>query len=208
MIDNDKYEFEQVMRGLAENFNSEITKQGLQFRFEALKSFSIEQVKNAAFGIVATRKYTSMPTVADFIEHTNGGSVDDKAQVEAGKVWNAISSVGCYDNVCFDDPVTQAVIKQSFGGWQKICQETMTDQQKWFIKEFCTAYGAFSRQGLRYFGEFPGVYGQRTRLVGDEARAKKVLSMANQNDKGKLGGNVVMNVLDDIAKKNQITEGN
>lgn len=180
MTDTDKPKFEAIMRGLAENFGDSLSPVGIALRFEALKSYPFDEVKAASLSILANRRYTKMPTVAEFLTYLGGGSADDRAQVEAGKVWMALGSVGAYKNVLFDDPVTQAVIVQTFGGWQKLCRETMVDQQKWFIKDFCAAYGAFSRQGIKHFGSLPGITGEETRVIGNPEKAQKVMAGTNQ----------------------------
>ena len=112
--DFDRFSF--VMLCLAENYGQSVSSEGLLFRFDALKAYEIEALEQAAKAVIMNRKYTTMPTVADFLEHISGGSAEDKAEVEAGKVLTAIGRHGGYASVVFDDPVTQAVIVQAYGG--------------------------------------------------------------------------------------------
>ena len=167
------------MRGLAENCGATITKEGLRFRFRALESFDIQQIEKAAYSIVATRKYTNMPTIADFIEHLRGGSAEDMAQIQAGQVWQALKDAGSYDNVVFDDPVTMAVIHQGFGGWQKLCGEMKEDQMQWFVKDFAKTYSAYARRGVQRFGVLPGIYGDKTKFFGDRQKCLQISETEN-----------------------------
>jgi len=166
MTDKDKHEFAAIMAGLAENFGTTLTKAGLRMRFEALKQYSIEQVRNAAISILRTRKYLKMPTIAEFIEHLEGGSAEDIAQVEAAKVLEAIKVHGPYRSVVFDNPVTQAVIEYSFGGWTKLAEDLDAKGEKWFFKDFERAYGAFARQGVKLGGTLLGICDHANQLIG------------------------------------------
>lgn len=186
MVESDRMKFEAIMQGLAENFNATLTKNGISLRYEALKSLDINDIAKAAMSIVVSRKYTTMPTIADFMEFMGGGSVDDRAEIEAVKVWSAICEVGGYKSVAFDDAVTQAVIQHAFGGWPRLCSETMIDQQKWFIKDFVKFYSSFSRQGLRVTGVLSGrgsLTGDKTRLIGDPAKALQIAETPADNSR-------------------------
>lgn len=175
MTKQDAAEFASIMAGLAESLGSELSEAGLKIYFCGLQEYSIEEVRQAATAIFKTRKFTKMPTGADFIEFITGGSVDDVANVEAAKVWQAIVDHGAYSNICFDDATTQAVVKQCFGGWTRLCAEMMIDQQKWFIKEFIAYYGAYSRQKVKHYGALPGLASGDVKLVGDKLKAQAVL---------------------------------
>ena len=148
--------FAAIMLGVAENYGQTLTAEGGNLRFKALQAFELADIERAAMSLIANRKYTSMPTVADFLEHLGGGSLDDKAEVEAGKVLQAVSAVGGYQSVVFDDPVTQAVIQQTFGGWARLCRESSLKEEKWWRRDFIHAYGSYARQGISLSGYLPG----------------------------------------------------
>lgn len=112
--------FSALIQGIAECYGQSLSAQGIALRFRLLEQFDFAEVEKAALSVMATRKYTSMPTPADFLEHIGGGSAEDKAEVEAGKVLDAIGRHGAYSSVVFDDSVTQAVIVQAYGGWPKL----------------------------------------------------------------------------------------
>jgi hypothetical protein len=172
----DKSEFESMMRVMAENFSATVSVPLLKLYFKALEPYPLSQVQAAAFSIMSTRKYTKMPTLADFIENIQGGSSEDFAEVQARNVWMAIKQYGGAYPVVFDDPVTMAVVKIGFGGWSKLTSELEEDKMNWFIKDFIKTYGAFSRQGVKEYGFLDGRYSSHVKLIGDQEKAKRILS--------------------------------
>lgn len=161
---------------------------GIALRFRLLEKFDFAEVEKAALSIMATRKYTSMPTPADFLEHISGGSAEDKAEVEAGKVQDAIGRHGAYSSVVFDDAVTQAVIVQAYGGWVKLCQTCgVEESENWFRKNFAKTWAAYFRQDVKQPGHLPGLFEitnhrngylehiDPPKVVGDPAKASAVL---------------------------------
>ena len=181
-------QFSALIQGVAECYGQSLSAQGIVLRFKLLEQFDYAEVEKAALSIMATRKYTSMPTPADFLEHISGGSAEDKAEVEAGKVLDAIGRHGAYASVVFDDAVTQAVIVQAYGGWVKLCQECgVEESEKWFRKDFAKSWAAYSRQGVKQTGHLPGLFEITNcsngyydhipppKLVGDPAKARAVL---------------------------------
>ncbi len=194
-----KVRFAEIMQGLAENFGGELSRPGLKMRFELLKPYPIEAVEQMALRLLATRKYTRMPTVAEMLEHLGDGSVEDRAEIEAAKVLTAIGDVGGYQSVVFDDPVTMAVIHGSYGGWRLLCAETSEADARWFRQQFAKTYGAYARRDVRVFGHLPGKMeidagaGEALRLpkpvlIGDRAKARAVLEAGENRDRVFLEG--------------------
>lgn len=180
--------FSALIQGVAECYGQSLSAQGIALRFKLLEPFDFAEVQNAAYSVMATRKYTSMPTPADFLEHISGGSAEDKAEVEAGKVLDAIGRHGAYSSVVFDDAVTQAVIVQAYGGWVKLCQTCgVEESENWFRRNFAKMWAAYSRQGVKQSGHLPGLYEitnhsngyhehiDPPKLIGDPAKARAVL---------------------------------
>lgn len=184
--------FTELIQGVAECYGQTLNAQGIALRFKLLEQCSLAEVRSAALSIMATRKYTSMPTPADFLEHLSGGSIEDKAEVEAGKVLAAIGRHGVYASVVFDDAVTQAVIVQAYGGWPKLCADCgVEESEQWFRKNFAKAWAAYARQGVKVSGHLPGLieisnhnngfddHIPAPQLVGDSAKARTVLEAGN-----------------------------
>ena len=192
MTQHDFDRFSAIMLGIAENYGQSLSPTGISIRFKALASHAVNEVERAAMSLLVCRKYTTMPTIADFLEHMNGGSAEDKAEVEAGKVLWAIGRHGVYASVVFDDAVTQAVIVLGYGGWVKLCSECgpgceRGESEKWFRKDFSRTWAAYSRQGVQHTGHLPGLFEitncsngyhshvDAPKLVGDPAKAQAVL---------------------------------
>ena len=188
MTQADFKSFSELVQGVAECYGQSLSAQGVALRFKLLEQFDMAEVRQAALSIMATRKYTSMPTPADFLEHISGGSAEDKAEVEAGKVLAAIGKHGAYASVLFDDAVTQAVIVQAYGGWPKLCADCgVEESEHWFRKNFAKTWAAYSRQGVKQSGHLPGLFEISNhsngylehiappKLVGDPSKARAVL---------------------------------
>ncbi len=188
MTQADFKSFSELVQGVAECYGQSLSAQGVALRFKLLEQFDMAEVRQAALSIMATRKYTSMPTPADFLEHISGGSAEDKAEVEAGKVLAAIGKHGAYASVLFDDAVTQAVIVQAYGGWPKLCADCgVEESEHWFRKNFAKTWAAYSRQGVKQSGHLPGLfeitnysngffdYVDPPKLIGDPDKARAVL---------------------------------
>lgn len=185
--------FDALIQGVADCYGQTLTAPGIVMRFRMLEQFEFAEVEKAALSIMATRKYTSMPTPADFLEHLGGGSMEDRAEVEAGKVLQAIGRHGGYNSVVFDDPTTQAVIVQAHGGWAQMCAECgVEESEKWFRINFAKTWAAYKRQGVQVFGVLPGIFEiQNTanghlehvtppKLVGNHEKAQVVLEAGRQ----------------------------
>ncbi len=156
MNDDDRQEFAALMAGVAENFSAQLSGPGIAMRFDALKAYPIDQVCAACAAVVGSRKYTKMPTVADFMEYIGGGNIEDVALVEAGKAIKAVKRVGGYASVTFDNPTTMAVIEHGFGGWVKFCGEMTSENEKWVTRDFVRIYSAYTRQGITLTGILAG----------------------------------------------------
>ncbi|MDL2272834.1 DUF6475 domain-containing protein [Desulfovibrio sp. OttesenSCG-928-I05] len=185
--------FDALIQGVADCYGQTLTAPGIVMRFKMLEQFEFAEVEKAALSIMATRKYTSMPTPADFLEHLGGGSMEDRAEVEAGKVLQAIGRHGGYASVVFDDPTTQAVIVQAYGGWAQMCAECgVEESEKWFRHNFTKTWAAYKRQGVQVFGVLAGIFEiqnsangflehiPQPKLVGNTEKAQAVLEAGRQ----------------------------
>lgn len=181
MKQNDKSKFLDLFTGLCEVFDKKYSEVLLKVYFTSLEKFTIEQVEIAINLVI--QKDTFFPKPANIIEYAGGGSSEDLAELEASKVLKAISSVGKYENICFDDPVTQAVI-ESRGGWPRVC-DLEEDEVKWFSKEFMSTYRAFLNQNVKKYGVLLGlnrVYNNahgreddsKLFLIGNKEKAKEI----------------------------------
>jgi hypothetical protein len=86
------------------------------------------------------------------------GTHTDRAQLAWGKALAAMSSVGAYTDVIFDDPAIHAAI-EDLGGWPKVCR-TETKELSYLQHRFCESHKAYTGQGSF---EYP------KRLAGDRS---------------------------------------
>ena len=80
------------------------------------------------------------PKVADIVRIL-GGTKTDRSLREWGRVHEAMSRIGAYTDVDFEDPATHAAIRD-MGGWPKLCR-TETDQLSYLQHRFCELYKAY-----------------------------------------------------------------
>ena len=148
MTTDDKKKFAQIMYGLADNFRDNISKEGLKFRFDALKKYSIEDIEHASLELVKTRQFTKFPTIAEFVNILDGNMneiQEFKAEEQAIKVLYAVKKYGSYQCPKFLDQITAQVISKRFG-WGYLCG--MDESKKsFFIKEFKSAYLDIAKYG-------------------------------------------------------------
>lgn len=180
----DDERFIYIMAAFAEASGQESTPLKERIYAEGLCDIPIEVIEKAAWQLIRTRTFATFPKVGELRELI-GGKAEDIAELEAAKVWKAISQVGGYSGVCFDNPVTQAVIEYGFGGWSKLCGEMMVDQQKWFIKDFIKTYSAFSRQNIQLTGPLLGRgagTGDGVKLIGNPEAALLIMNTPGQKN--------------------------
>jgi hypothetical protein len=147
MNNNDKKQFMTIIYGLADNFRDTVTKEGLAFRFNALKEYPIEKIQEAAMQIVKTRKYTKFPTIAEFIHAIEGDPTELNhvmAELQAIDVIDAVKRYGSYNPPKFKSSTTQDIVDRL--GWGYICSIKEKDIP-FFIKDFKELYLNFSRYG-------------------------------------------------------------
>ena len=188
MNENDFEQFANSIGTLAELHNKKLSPLLSKAYFKAIASFTIEEVTNAVERAILELKFFPKPVeLIEFITG-KGGDLADIAEVEASKVINAMRDIGAYSTVVFDDPVTMAVIKQGFGGWIKLCADSMEADNKWFRIEFVKLYKAYANRNVKDYGKLIGIHedtniqGNRLdcvpepKFIGDRKRAGQVLA--------------------------------
>lgn len=149
MDSNDSVRFAKTMLGMADNFRDTITKEGMDMRFDLLKNFSIEQIEAAAKKIILSRKYLRMPTIADIVEAISGPppTEEDRALVIANEIVAHLRrhGAGVYPRLDHD-PVAKRLMESRWP-YRRWAAEILDSELKWWVKEFCEAYGAYSAAG-------------------------------------------------------------
>ncbi len=143
MNEQDAGKFTEIMVGLSENYSAELSRVGLKLRFEALRGYAIEQIEAAAVKLLRTRKFTTMPTVADFVEAIDGQapSIEHKALSEANRIIAHLNIHGATTWPDLTDPITKRLMitRWIYPRW---ASQVLESELKWWAKEFVAAYQA------------------------------------------------------------------
>lgn len=137
-------EFGEVFVPLADHFNASLSKNSIMLYFDMLKRYSKDELLRARTEILATRKYPSMPQIAEFIEILEG-TEQDKSIKALEDLEYAINAFGQYKSVAFKDGAIMRAVEH-IGGWIKVCTAS-EDEYKWLKKDFINAYKTFSKIG-------------------------------------------------------------
>lgn len=146
---------------------------------QACDKFTIEQVKKALTEHATDAERGQFaPKVADVVRILSGTHTD-RAQLAWGKSLEAMSRIGAYQDVVFDDPAIHACI-EDLGGWIKVCR-TETKELSYLQHRFCESYKA-------YVGR--GTFDYPRRLTGDRSPDSEYEKKVLQPPKPALVGNV------------------
>ncbi|SFB74460.1 hypothetical protein SAMN05216344_102194 [Polaromonas sp. OV174] len=130
----------------------------LQVWSQACQPFTLEEVSKAMTAHVTdAERGVFAPKVADVVR-VLAGTTTDRAALAWGKVLGAMSAVGAYSDVVFDDPAIHAAI-EDLGGWVKVCRGE-TDELSYLQHRFCQSHKAYTGRGT---------FDYQRRLVGDRS---------------------------------------
>lgn len=129
----------------------------LQVWWQGCQPFSFEQVSKALTAHATDPdKGQFAPKVADIVRQL-AGTKTDRSLLAWGRVHDAMSSVGAYQDVDFGDNAIHAAI-MDLGGWMKLCRTELTDLS-YLQHKFCEAYRAYQAAGV---AEIPALAGDRS----------------------------------------------
>lgn len=145
MNKSDLMEFTKIIRGLGANFGTPISKELYALWFDAFTAdgITINQIRDAARKILRTRKYSSMPPYAEFIEHIEG-TVKDQAGIQADHALEALKLFGSRNKPYFRDPVTAYLMAHRWP-WQRWGEHLLEKDIVWWRKDFIEAYESANR---------------------------------------------------------------
>lgn len=133
-----------------------------EFWYEAVKDLTGEQWKSTCVKFMRTWKYRNLPSIAELREDALGPenkpvTADQRALIAWNAVLDAVSRVGGYSSVDFDDPVVHAAINAiaGQGGWSTLCEVPSEELRTWKRKEFLETYKAFLSVGIRPESHLP-----------------------------------------------------
>lgn len=158
MQPNDKAGLVQLVTDVMAYYRQPVSEFVLQVWCQACKPFTLEQVSKAMTSHVTdAERGVYAPKVADLVRVLQGTHTD-RAALAWGKVLGAMSAVGAYSDVVFDDSAIHAVI-EDLGGWSKVCRGEMAELS-YLQHRFCTAYKAYAGRGD---------FEYQRRLIGDRS---------------------------------------
>jgi hypothetical protein len=142
MNEGDKTKFQQHLTGVMSFYRQDVSPFALSVWWLACKAFDFEQVSMAltAHAMDADRGQFA-PKPADIVRQL-GGTSTDKAMIAWGKAYEAISTVGAYTDVVFDDPAIHAAI-EDLGGWMNFCRG-QTSELSYLQHRFTESYRAYA----------------------------------------------------------------
>jgi hypothetical protein len=150
MESRDKQTFFEIMAGLSEIYDREISKASFEIYWEALNAYPLDKVKKAVNHIVATHKFPGLPKPAEFIEFINPPEdLDARAEMAVNELLKHLASGG-YFNFEFDDPVLAATINHLGGFHEVLCRfPKFADQEReqiFWLKDFKQIYKIYARR--------------------------------------------------------------
>lgn len=185
MQPSDRAPFAQLITDVLAYYRQDASRFVLDLWWSACQGFELEQVRTALQRHATDPERGQFaPKVADLARILQGTSTD-RAALAWGKVHEAMSAVGAYQDVVFDDPAIHAVI-EDLGGWPKVCR-TKLDELSYLQHRFTEAHRAYTGRGQfeyprRLMGdrspdseyEKAGLKLPKPAIVGDVERAKLV----------------------------------
>lgn len=145
MRSSDSEEFGALITDLLSYYRQDATKFTLNVWWAGCQRFELAQVRAALTAhVLDPDRGQFYPKVADIVRVLAGTSTD-RAALAWGKVHEAMSAVGAYSDVVFDDPAIHAVI-DDLGGWPKVCR-TEAKELGYVQHRFCEAHRAYTSRG-------------------------------------------------------------
>lgn len=143
---NDKVKFGQCMAVLAEGFQVDIRPQTIEVYWQCW-DLSADDFDLACHRAVMEVKctYGKIPTLAQLRELAQGMSPDARASQAWAAVMRAMAANGTARGVDFDDPLTNASVRQ-LGGWVWLGRQPQDWTDQWGEKRFTQIY----RDLMRY----------------------------------------------------------
>lgn len=189
---NDLPEFKECLELVMSFYSKDVTPAVFEVWSAICQPFTLEQIKKAFNAHVANPDNGQFPPKPADIIRLLDGSKTDRAMIAWGKALGAISAVGAYQDVCFDDGIIHKVI-EDLGGWAKFCR-TKTSELSYLQTHFCKSYQAYANRGECAFP--PKLCGDRSEesmylakglpvpapvLIGNQHKCQQVMQLGNTN---------------------------
>ena len=158
MRSEELYNFKALLTDVMAYYGKDCSEFTLTVWWGALQNFAFEQVSTALQRHATDPERGQFaPKVADIVRVLQG-TTTDRAALAWGKVHDAMSRVGAYTDVVFDDPAIHAVV-EDLGGWPKVC--------RWPVEELSYLQHRFQASHKAYTER--GQFEYQRRLAGDRS---------------------------------------
>ena len=147
-------------------YDKPISSKGLVIVYETLQRFEFEQIKRAVQIHMNSDSGEYAVTPAHVVKIIEGRTEELAARAYE-RLMVAISSVGPYDDIVFDDPALHAIIRDE-GGWVDVCNMPV-DQLPYFKARFLKLYQALkNRRVFDYPKMLTGITNAENSVKKDE----------------------------------------
>lgn len=121
MVEDEQEAFGRLLTDVMKYYRSPPTQFLLDVWWKGCRRFPLDSVSRALHAHIADPERGQFaPKLADVVRHL-AGTASDRAAVAWGKVYDAMKSVGAWQDVAFDDPVIHAAIND-MGGWPRVAR--------------------------------------------------------------------------------------
>jgi hypothetical protein len=182
--------FTVMLLGIGELYRRPLSKFLTDIYWQSLKQFEWQDVEKAFQAHIHNPDCGQFfPKPADIVRWIEGTG-ETRALQAWSKVEQAITQVGIYQSVAFDDPLIHAVL-ENMGGWIKLCSLTF-EELPFRAHEFQKRYMGFVNkkperhpQYLKGLTELENAKNgfplPATRLLGDLKKSAEVMRLGNGN---------------------------
>lgn len=158
MNKSDFREFSKLISDVMAYYRQDASNFTIQLFWNACQNIELEQLQRAFQAhCMDAERGVFPPKVADIVRELEG-TVTDRAALAWGKVLEAMSSIGAYSDVVFDDQAIHAAVEDC-GGWVKICR-SQTEELSYLQHRFCQSHKAYTGRGN---------FEYQRRLIGDRS---------------------------------------
>lgn len=143
--------------------------------YKVLKDLGNKEFENGIVRLLRERKYSNLPTTADIREFCLGSKEGDlivRAAEAKQKLKKAITQIGAYESIAFDDPILHLMV-QDLGGWIKTCGMSSLDLENYFKFNFEKLYKSYAiRQNPAIPLSFKGIHLKKEiKYIGNQEKA-------------------------------------
>ena len=164
MKQDDRAAFKRLISDVMAFYRQDVSEFALSVWWQACERFEFEQLTKALTAhAMDPERGQFAPKPADIVRQLQG-TASDRSLVAWGKVMDAMSRVGAYASVTFDDGAIHCAI-EDMGGWPKLCRHK-TDDLPFLQKRFTDAHRAYSMRGGPWPSHLPGEHEQVNALNG------------------------------------------